>query len=55
MVNYCSMTVNYHSILTLEIIGFFPAVIHHGKLPWYFYNIGPWWQKLAADFPSSQE
>ncbi len=20
----------------------FTAVIYHGKLPWYFYNIGPW-------------
>jgi hypothetical protein len=25
MVNNCSMTVNYHGILTLEIIGFFTA------------------------------
>jgi hypothetical protein len=24
---------------------------YSGKLPWYcFYNIGPWWQLLAADF-----
>jgi hypothetical protein len=30
------MTVNYCSILTLEIIGFFTAVIYHGKLPQYF-------------------
>jgi hypothetical protein len=43
------MTVNYHGILTIEIIGFFTAVIYHGKLPWYFYNIGPWWKKLGAD------
>ncbi len=51
MLNYCSMTVNYCSILTLEIIGFFTAVIYHGKLPWYFYNIGPWsddWQSIKA-------
>ncbi len=41
-VNYCSMAVNYRSILTLEIIGFFTAVIFHGKLPRYFYNTGPW-------------
>ena len=41
-VNYCSMTVNYHGILTLEIIGFFTMVIYHGKLLRYFYNIGPW-------------
>jgi hypothetical protein len=38
------MTVNYHGILTLEIIGFLTAVIYHGKLPQYFYNIGPWSQ-----------
>ncbi len=37
----CSMTVNYRSILTLEIIGFFTEVIYHGKLLRYFYNIGP--------------
>jgi hypothetical protein len=43
-VNNCSMTVNYLGILTLEIIGFFTEVIYHGKLPRYFYNIGPWWQ-----------
>jgi hypothetical protein len=42
MVNNCSTTVNYCGILTLEIIGFFTAVIYHGKLPWYFYNIGHW-------------
>ncbi len=35
------MTVNYEGIVTLEIIGVFTAVIYHGKLPWYFYNIGP--------------
>jgi hypothetical protein len=35
------MTVNYEGILTIEIIGVFTAVIYHGKLPWYFYNIGP--------------
>jgi hypothetical protein len=35
------MTVNYCNILTLKIIGFFTAVIDNGKLPWYFYNIGP--------------
>ena len=40
VVNYCSMTVNYGGILTLEIIVFFTAVIYHGKLPQYFYNIG---------------
>jgi hypothetical protein len=38
-VNNCSMTVNYHGILTLEIIGFFTVVIYHGKLLRYFYNI----------------
>jgi hypothetical protein len=31
MVNYCSMTVNYLGILTLEIIGFLTAVIYHEK------------------------
>jgi hypothetical protein len=36
------MTANYCGILTLEIIGFFTALIYHGKLPQYFYNIGPW-------------
>jgi hypothetical protein len=41
-VNYCSMTVNYRSILTLEIIGFFTTVIYNSKLPQYFYNTGPW-------------
>jgi hypothetical protein len=34
MVNNCSMTVNYHGILTLEIIGFLPEyftmVNYHG-------------------------
>ncbi len=40
MVNLCSMTVNYRSILTLEIIGFFTTVIYHVKLQKYFYNIG---------------
>ncbi len=40
MVNNCSMIVNYSDILTLEIIGFFTALIYHGKLPQYFYNIG---------------
>jgi hypothetical protein len=48
MVNNCSMTVNYHSILTLEIIGFFTAEIYHGKLPRYFYNIGPRWCQAGA-------
>ncbi len=28
MVNYCSMTVIYAGILTLEILGFFTAVIY---------------------------
>jgi hypothetical protein len=41
------MTVNYHGILTLEIIGFFTAVIYDGKLRRYFYNIGTW-----TSFPS---
>jgi hypothetical protein len=41
-VNYWSMTVNYRGILTLEIIGFFIAVIYHATLPQYFYNTGPW-------------
>jgi hypothetical protein len=36
------MTVNYHGILTLKVIGFFTVVIYHGKLPRYFYNFGPW-------------
>ncbi len=40
MVNLHSMTVNYQGILTLEIIGFFTAVIYHVKLQRYFYNIG---------------
>ncbi len=40
-VNNCSMTVNYCSILTQEIIGFFTAVIYHGILLQYFYDIGP--------------
>jgi hypothetical protein len=44
MVNNYSMIVNYHGILSLEIIGFFAVVIYHGKLPRYFYNIGPWRQ-----------
>ncbi len=48
-VNYCSMTVNYRGILTLEILSFFTVVIYHGKLPRYIYNIGPWLQKLVAD------
>ena len=39
-INNCSLTINYCGILTLEIIGFFTAVIYHGKLPRYFYNIG---------------
>ena len=39
MINNCSLTVYYCSILTLEIIGFFTAVIYHGKLTQYFYNI----------------
>ncbi len=52
MVNYCSMTVNYRGILTLEIIGYFTAVIYYGKLPRYFYNIGPIW--LNPNWKGSQ-
>jgi hypothetical protein len=55
MVNDCSMTVNYRSILTLEMIGFFTAVIYHGKLLQYFYNIGPRWQKMATDLSKNFE
>jgi len=49
------MTVNYHGILTLEIIGFFTTVIYHGKLPWYLYNICPWNLKthLCTKIPDS--
>jgi hypothetical protein len=42
------LTVHYRGILTLEIIGFFTAVIYHGTLLRYFYNIGPWWQNLGC-------
>jgi hypothetical protein len=42
------MTVNYRDILTLEIIGFYTAVIYDGKLPWYFYNIGPGFTNFVA-------
>jgi hypothetical protein len=42
------MTVNYHGILTLEIIGFFTMVIYHEKLSQQFYNIGPLSKKLAT-------
>jgi hypothetical protein len=38
------MTVYTCRILTPEIIGFFTAVIYHGKLPQYFYNIGTRWR-----------
>ncbi len=41
MVNYFYMTVNYLDILTLEIIGFFTAVIYHGKLLQYFIALAP--------------
>ncbi len=51
-VNYCSLTVNYHGILTLEIIGFFAVVIYHGKLPRYFYNIGPRCENISYDVTS---
>jgi len=45
-VNYCIMTVNYHGILTQEIIGFFlTIVIYHEKLLQWFYNIGRWCEK----------
>ncbi len=40
-VNYCNMTVYYWGILMLENNRFFTAVIYHGKLLHYFYNIGP--------------
>jgi hypothetical protein len=41
MVNNCSMTVNYCSILTLEIIVFFTVVIYHGKLISIFITLAP--------------
>jgi hypothetical protein len=40
-VNYCSMTANYHGILTLEIIGFFTAVIYHKNYRNRFITLGP--------------
>ena len=54
-VNNYSMTVNYCSILTLEIIGFFTVVIYYGKLPWYFYNICPWLKRKESFLPLPQE
>ncbi len=39
---FITFAVNYCGIWTLEKVGFFTAVIYHGKLLWYFYNIGPW-------------
>jgi hypothetical protein len=43
--NYYGVAINNRGILTQEKVGLeFIAVL--------FYNIGPWWQKLAADFPS---
>jgi hypothetical protein len=38
---FIALAVNYQGIRTLEKVEFSTAVIYHGKLPWYFYNIGP--------------
>jgi hypothetical protein len=40
-VNYCNMTVKYHDILTLEIIGFLTTVIYHEKLRNSFITLVP--------------
>ncbi len=37
---FITLALNYHGIWTIEKVGFLTAVIYHGKLPWYFYNIG---------------
>ncbi len=39
---FITLAVNYHGIWTLEKVEVFTMVIYHGKLPQYFYNIGPW-------------
>jgi len=51
---FITSAVNYHSIWTLEKVGFLTAVIY-GKLPWYFYNIGPRCQEQPDLNPQTQD
>jgi len=50
---FIKLAVNYRGIWTLEKVGFFAAVIYRGKLPWYFYNIGPCFVVLSEQQKSS--
>jgi len=46
---FITLAVNYYGIWTLEKVGVFTTVIYHGKLPQYFYNIGPLVQVGGSD------